>query len=85
MTESIEKKKRAGRGSYFVNTQSAKRQRFAGLCVNQQDFSVQNHAVAAREGLRDVLFEMGHLKCKTFIILLLNIWEKTFPHLVGFK
>lgn len=45
-----------------MDSQRPEGQRFAGLCVNQEDFSVQDHAVASGERLRDVLLEMGHLK-----------------------
>lgn len=45
-----------------MDSQCPEGQRFAGLCVNQEDFSVQDHAVASGERLRDVVLEMGHLK-----------------------
>lgn len=47
---------------HLVDTQSPKGQRFAGVGVNEEDFSVQYHAVSSREGLRDELFEVSHLK-----------------------
>lgn len=45
-----------------MNAQSSKGQRFTGLGVDQQDLSVQDHAVTSRERLRDVVLEVGHLK-----------------------
>lgn len=63
--EVVTKKKKTAeckmRCSHLVDTQGPKRQRFAGLRVDQKDFSIQNHTVATRKGLRDVLFEMSHL------------------------
>lgn len=46
----------------LVYSQSSKGQRFTGLCVDQQDFSIQNHTLTSGEGLRDVVLEVGHLE-----------------------
>lgn len=45
-----------------MDAQSSKGQRFTGLSVDQQDLSVQDHAVTSRERLRDVVLKVGHLK-----------------------
>lgn len=45
-----------------MDAQSSKGQRFTGLCVDQQDFGVQDHTVASRERLRDVVLKVGHLQ-----------------------
>lgn len=42
--------------------QSSKGQRFTGLCVDQQDFSIQDHTVSSGERLRDVVLKVRHLK-----------------------
>lgn len=49
-------------GPHLVDTQSPKGQRFTGVGVNEEDFSIQYHAVSSRERLRDELFEVSHLK-----------------------
>lgn len=45
-----------------MDSQGPERQRFAGLGVDQEHFSVQYHTVASREGLGDVVLEMRYLK-----------------------
>lgn len=45
-----------------MDAQSSKGQRFTGLCVDQQDFGVQDHTVASRERLGDVVLKVGHLE-----------------------
>lgn len=49
-------------GINLVDSQGPEGQRFAGLCVDQEHFSVQYHTVASREGLGDVVLEMRYLK-----------------------
>lgn len=46
----------------LVYAQCSKGQGFTGLGVDQQDFSVQDHAVTSGERLRDVVLEVRHLK-----------------------
>lgn len=48
-----------------MNAQRAERQRFAALSVDQENFGVQDHAVAAGERLRDEVSEMCHLEYGT--------------------
>lgn len=52
---------REGAGN-LVYAQSSKGQRFAALCVDQQDFCVQDHTVTSRERLRDVVLKVRHLE-----------------------
>lgn len=47
--------------TYFVYPQRTKRQWVARLCVNQQNFSVQNEIVACGESFGDEVFEVSHL------------------------
>lgn len=49
-------------GQYLVHSQSPKRQWFACLVVNQEHLRIQDHAVAPRESLGDVVLKVGHLE-----------------------
>ena len=51
-----------GLGAYLVHAQRTEGKGFAGVGVNEEDLGVQDHAVAAGEGLGDELFEVGHLE-----------------------
>lgn len=52
----------------------SKGQRLAGLCVDQQDFSIQDHTVTSGKRLRDVVLKVCHLK---HYIKALNTENKT--------
>lgn len=54
--------KQRGGTDDLVYAQCSKGQRFTGLSVDQQDFSVQDHAVTSGERLRDVVLKVRHLK-----------------------
>lgn len=47
---------------YLVHSQGPKGQWFACLVVNQENLRVQNHAVASRKSLGDVVLKVGHLE-----------------------
>ena len=47
---------------YLVHAQRAEGEGLAGVGVDEEDFSVQDHAVAAGEGLGDELLKVGHLQ-----------------------
>lgn len=46
---------------YLVHAQSPKGQWFACFVVNQEYLRIQDHAVAPRKSLRDVVLKVGHL------------------------
>ena len=48
--------------THLVYTECAKRQWFAGGCVDEQHFAVQNQLRPARKRLRNELLEVCHLK-----------------------
>ena len=49
---------------YLVHSQSPKGQWFAFLVVDQEHLRVQDHAVAPRESLGDVVLKVGHLEAE---------------------